>query len=67
MTRRQRFRKYRKALGLTQPEVCVALGYNVSEPYRSAFISNKECGQKAVTNDDLWRLEELMIDAGLRV
>lgn len=66
-TRRWRFRQYRLALGYTQPELAEALGYNVAPQFAASFISNKEHGHKAVTDDDLGLLEEMMINEGLEL
>ncbi len=67
LSRSMKFHQYRLKLGYTQPELAEALGYNVAPEYQASFISRKEHGHKAVTDDDLWLLEEMMINAGLAI
>lgn len=61
--KRKRFIECRKALGMTQPQIAVALGYKVKEKFRASYVSSKERGHRAVTDKDIFDLEELVLES----
>ena len=61
MTRNAKlFRHYREALGLTQAELALVLGYGKNSLQPGAVVSHKENGVRDVTARDLLALECLL-------